>query len=86
MILSLVLTQFSGWTTGFVTEVFNYDTRGPTIIEHLTYWTASAMRLKGSCRTPEVGEEPVYTFRETPCTVYDLMGRDSEAALALGNL
>ncbi|KAJ6547537.1 hypothetical protein B0H19DRAFT_1166187 [Mycena capillaripes] len=46
----------AGWTAAFVTPVYNFDASTPTIIEWLTFWVASAMRLKGWRAIPKVPE------------------------------
>ncbi|KAG9226335.1 hypothetical protein CCMSSC00406_0003214 [Pleurotus cornucopiae] len=45
-----------GWTSAFVTTVYTFDDYGPTVLEHLLYWVASASRLPGSARIPQVPE------------------------------
>ncbi|KAF7304857.1 Microtubule associated protein [Mycena kentingensis (nom. inval.)] len=72
----------AGWTSAFVTDVYDFNSYSPTIIEWLSFWVASAMRLKGWKRIPQVGAEPLFVPTETPCTVYDLFSAGSvEAAL-----
>ncbi|KAJ3817340.1 hypothetical protein F5880DRAFT_1626345 [Lentinula raphanica] len=73
-----------GWTSAFVSGVYEYNHHHPTITECLTYWIASAMRLATTLRCPKVCEEP--SNSETPCTVYDVMAEWPEAALALALL
>ncbi|KAJ6630775.1 hypothetical protein B0H10DRAFT_2160169 [Mycena sp. CBHHK59/15] len=73
----------AGWTAAFVTGVYNFDTFSPTVLEWLTFWVASAMRLKGWRQLPKVCDEPPYHPHETPCTVYDIMGHNPDSALAL---
>ncbi|KAF7322950.1 Microtubule associated protein [Mycena chlorophos] len=46
----------SGWTAAFVSDVCNFDSFSPTVIEWLTFWVASAMRLKGWRHIPKVPE------------------------------
>ncbi|KAF9500892.1 hypothetical protein BDN71DRAFT_946872 [Pleurotus eryngii] len=70
-----------GWTSAFVTTVYTFDDYGPTVLEHLLYWVASASRLPGSARIPQVCEEPQPFHKVLPCTVYDIMGYDPAAAL-----
>ncbi|KAK2466941.1 hypothetical protein APHAL10511_001199 [Amanita phalloides] len=45
-----------GWTTAFVTRVYECDYFSPTIVECLTYWIASALHIRGTWRIPEVSE------------------------------
>ncbi|KAJ7109350.1 hypothetical protein C8R44DRAFT_284984 [Mycena epipterygia] len=75
----------AGWTAAFVTGVCNFDAYSPTCLEWLTFWVASAMRLKGWRAIPKVCDEPPYLPREVPCTVYDAMGLSGnpDSALAL---
>lgn len=78
----------SGWTAAFVTSVYHFDTYSPTIIECLTFWIASAMRLGSCCRVPQVGDDPDRGSL-TVCTVYHVyyaMGHNEGAALALSLL
>lgn len=99
--LSLAYMFPSGWTSAFVTGVYNFDSYSPSIVECLTFWVVSAMRLPGSRIIPRVSllatppvliaiavctkvcDEPAYSPHETPCTVYDIMAQDPDAALAL---
>ncbi|KAF7294961.1 Microtubule associated protein [Mycena indigotica] len=46
----------SAWTAAFVSEVCEFDSFSPTVIEWLTFWVASAMRLKGWRHAPKVPE------------------------------
>lgn len=80
-----ILTLFLGWTAAFVTGVYNFDALRPTVIEWLTFWVASAMRLQGWRTIPKVCDEPPYLPNEIPCTVYDVLsgGGSDSAALAL---
>ncbi|KAJ7449782.1 hypothetical protein FB451DRAFT_737367 [Mycena latifolia] len=73
----------AGWTAAFVTGVCDYNAYSPTVIEWLTFWVASAMRLKGWRAIPKVCEEPAYIPHHCPCTVYDVMGHNPDSALAL---
>ncbi|KAJ7940665.1 hypothetical protein B0H13DRAFT_2226032 [Mycena leptocephala] len=75
----------AGWTAAFVTGVYNFDALRPTVIEWLTFWVASAMRLQGWRTIPKVCDEPPYLPNEIPCTVYDVLsgGGSDSAALAL---
>ncbi|KAF4608445.1 hypothetical protein EYR40_000790 [Pleurotus pulmonarius] len=59
------------WTSAFVTSVYNYDDYGPTVLEHLLYWVASATRLPGSSRIPQV-PEPINSLgpQVVPQTTY----------------
>ncbi|KIL69725.1 hypothetical protein M378DRAFT_184127 [Amanita muscaria Koide BX008] len=45
-----------GWTTAFVSRVYEYDYYSPTIAECLTYWASSALHIRGTWRIPEVAE------------------------------
>ncbi|KAJ7279692.1 hypothetical protein C8J57DRAFT_1303986 [Mycena rebaudengoi] len=45
-----------GWTVGFVSEVYYFDSIGPTILELLSFWIACAMRLPGGAVLPKVRE------------------------------
>ncbi|KAJ7138226.1 hypothetical protein C8R44DRAFT_695354 [Mycena epipterygia] len=45
-----------GWTIGFVSGVYQFDARDPTILEVLTFWVACAMRLPGWCGPPKIRE------------------------------
>ncbi|KAJ7774799.1 hypothetical protein B0H16DRAFT_74878 [Mycena metata] len=73
----------AGWTAAFVSGVHNFDSLSPTIIEWLTFWVASAMRLQGLHAIPKVCEPP-YLPHEVPCTVYDVLpAGDLDSALAL---
>ncbi|KAJ6453873.1 hypothetical protein C8R47DRAFT_242587 [Mycena vitilis] len=45
-----------GWTMGFVSEVYPFNTCGPTILELLAFWVACAMRLPGWRDLPKVRE------------------------------
>jgi len=45
-----------GWTAAFVTPVYNFNAVCPTVMEWLTFWVASAMRLKGWRSIPKVPE------------------------------
>ncbi|KAJ7063273.1 hypothetical protein C8F01DRAFT_69063 [Mycena amicta] len=46
----------SAWTAAFVSEVCEFSSFSPTVLEWLTFWVASAMRLKGWRRLPKVPE------------------------------
>ncbi|KAJ7057040.1 hypothetical protein C8F01DRAFT_341600 [Mycena amicta] len=86
----------AAWTAAFVSEVCEFNSHSPTIVQWLIFWVASAMRLEGWQRIPKVCDEPVYLPSQTPCTVYDILsgGCDSmlppgvsiESALALYSL
>ncbi|KAJ7155992.1 hypothetical protein C8R43DRAFT_1087364 [Mycena crocata] len=73
----------AGWTAAFVTGVCDFNAYSPTVVEWLTFWVASAMRLKGWRGIPKVCDEPLYLPCEVPCTVYDISGCDPDSALAL---
>ncbi|KAJ7614780.1 hypothetical protein FB45DRAFT_936050 [Roridomyces roridus] len=45
-----------GWTIGFVSRVYPFNSSTPTILELLTFWTACAMRLPGWQSQPKVPE------------------------------
>ncbi|KAF8741008.1 hypothetical protein AX14_006212 [Amanita brunnescens Koide BX004] len=45
-----------GWTTAFVTRIYEHEYFSPTIVECLTYWVASALHIRGTWRIPEVSE------------------------------
>ncbi|KAJ2916015.1 hypothetical protein MD484_g4381, partial [Candolleomyces efflorescens] len=58
-----VLTSYTHWVFGFfskgytqawTTDILPFDSQSPTIIEALTYWVASAMRLPGGILPPKV--------------------------------
>ncbi|KAM6500543.1 hypothetical protein JOM56_003557 [Amanita muscaria] len=49
-----------GWTTAFVSRVYEYDYYSPTIAECLTYWASSALHIRGTWRIPEVMEHSSY--------------------------
>ncbi|KAF8350729.1 hypothetical protein F5887DRAFT_876120 [Amanita rubescens] len=55
-----------GWTTAFVTRVYEYEYFSPTIVECLTYWVASALHIRGTWRIPEVSFLLIF-FRQ--CTI-----------------
>jgi hypothetical protein len=55
------LPRASGWTTAFVSPVFEWNHEDPTVVATLTYWTASAMGLPGTWDMPEVGAETAYS-------------------------
>ncbi|KAJ7632591.1 hypothetical protein FB45DRAFT_508821 [Roridomyces roridus] len=77
----------AGWTAAFVTGVYQFDGYSPTIVEWLSFWIASAMRLKGWRSIPKVCDEPPHDPLETTCTVYDVMGHHySDSASALFSL
>ena len=75
-----------GWTRGFVSKVFSFEDRMPTILEGLLYWFASAAGIKGGWQIPEVSGDLPGDI-EIPCVVYDLMGsknrRPCEDAMAI---
>ncbi|KAF9069660.1 hypothetical protein BDP27DRAFT_1222193 [Rhodocollybia butyracea] len=73
-----------GWTSAFISGVYEHKTFSPTVVECLTFWIASAMRIATSLRCPKVCEEPPSS--QTPCTVYDAMAPSPEAAVALALL
>ncbi|KAG5654535.1 hypothetical protein H0H81_001176 [Sphagnurus paluster] len=50
------------WTHGFVSEVFSYDSRKPSIAECLIFWLASAMRMTGTPSLPNVPEPISHVF------------------------
>jgi hypothetical protein len=72
----------TGWTTAFISNPYNFDTYGPTILEWLTFWVASAMEIEGSVMIPQVCNEAAYVALEVSCTVYDIMGQNSVATAA----
>ncbi|KAJ7493138.1 hypothetical protein B0H11DRAFT_978733 [Mycena galericulata] len=45
-----------GWTIGFVSGVYQFDARNPTVLEILAFWVACAMRLPGWKGLPKVRE------------------------------
>jgi hypothetical protein len=64
-----------------------FDSQSPTIIEALTYWVASAMRLPGGILPPKVGFEIDPNSFLRPATVYDLLAYGgAEVMLALAML
>ena len=78
------LIVFSGWTTAFVSPVFNYDSETPTVMECLTFWLASASQAPGSKAIPKVcGESEQAGLFWSPTTVYDVMDQGTEAAMSL---
>jgi hypothetical protein len=70
----------------FVSSVYEYDSRSPTIVECLLFWLASAMGLPGGWKIPEVGFEDEYSLQEFPCSVYDIMAQHPQAAIALSQI
>jgi len=44
------------------------------------------MDLPGAWTIPEVGAEPAYSNSEVLCSVYDIMGSNLAAAMALSRL
>ncbi|KAI4527845.1 hypothetical protein K523DRAFT_320698 [Schizophyllum commune Tattone D] len=61
----------SGWTTAFVSPVFNYDSETPTVMECLTFWLASASQAPSSRAIPKV-PEPVRNWRTINFTESDI--------------
>lgn len=63
-----------GWSTGFVTDVYPYDSYNPSIAECLTFWVASSMGIAGSASVPTVGAESAHLSEsnETHCTIDDV--------------
>lgn len=62
-----VLTNYSGWvfgafsrgwTTAYVTHVFDYDESSPTILQCLMYWLGSSLGYRRGWKIPE-GIEPI---------------------------
>ncbi|KAF5391435.1 hypothetical protein D9757_001914 [Collybiopsis confluens] len=49
----------TGWTAAFISGVYEYDANSPTILECLTFWIASAMRIARALQFPKV-PEPVH--------------------------
>ncbi|KAF8628442.1 hypothetical protein AX15_003958 [Amanita polypyramis BW_CC] len=45
-----------GWTTAFVSRIYDYEYFSPTIVECLTYWVASALHIRGTWKIPDVSE------------------------------
>lgn len=62
-----------GWTRGFATPVFQYNSTSPNILEGLIFWISSAMGLADGWHIPEVSEDCYVSF-DYPCTIYDAMG------------
>ncbi|TDL27451.1 hypothetical protein BD410DRAFT_421136 [Rickenella mellea] len=77
-----------GWTRGFISEIFDINSKGPTTLQCVLYWMASSMEMPGveGHRIAEVGSEPEYEHRELPCVVYDVMCKDPRAAFLLSLL
>jgi hypothetical protein len=71
-----------GWTSAFVTRVYEYNSFEPTIIELLTFWIAAAMGIASTFQCPKVCED-FDAIRQTPSTVYDVSIQSPESALAL---
>ncbi|CAL1704794.1 unnamed protein product [Somion occarium] len=46
-----------GWTRGFATPVFQYNSTSPNILEGLIFWISSAMGLADGWHIPECNEE-----------------------------
>ncbi|PFH54379.1 hypothetical protein AMATHDRAFT_135346 [Amanita thiersii Skay4041] len=44
----------TGWTTAFVSGVYDYNYFSPTILECLTFWVGSALRIRGTWAIPDV--------------------------------
>ncbi|OCH92750.1 hypothetical protein OBBRIDRAFT_772775 [Obba rivulosa] len=54
-----------GWTTGFVTGEQRAGQTGPTVLEALVYWLASAHGIEGAWRIPEIPERADYIGLES---------------------
>lgn len=69
---------------GFVTEVYSFEHKMPTILESLLFWFASATGVTGGWVIPEVSGDLLGDV-ELPCTVYDTMAfsRSGEDDMAL---
>ncbi|TFK76471.1 hypothetical protein BDN72DRAFT_237532 [Pluteus cervinus] len=46
----------AGWTSVFISTIYPFDLHGPTILECLVYWVASAMHIPGAGELPQVPE------------------------------
>jgi hypothetical protein len=66
----------------FVSPVIQFNQKQPTILEHVIFWLSSAMRLPGTFRLPQVGDEEVHPC-ETPSTAYDILFFGLKTVLAL---
>ncbi|KAF9005627.1 hypothetical protein BDQ17DRAFT_1469825 [Cyathus striatus] len=63
-----------GWTTAFTTKVFNFDQKDPSIILHLAFWIASAMRLPGTCLLTKVRCGAECGHSDIPAMLYHILG------------
>jgi len=85
--LTLVSHSFMiGWSVGFTTPVYEWNSSSPTIIELLAFWTACAMNLTEDSPIPKVCESDPTIACQTVCTMYDAMVQDKKAAIALYSL
>lgn len=61
-----------GWSAAFVTGVMNFDAVGPSVVESLAFWIASAMYLPGAFQCPKVPEPVQHTPAVSAITAADL--------------
>ncbi|KAF8163279.1 hypothetical protein B0H34DRAFT_694779 [Crassisporium funariophilum] len=71
-----------GYRTGFVSPIYKNDATSPTIIEYLSFWVATSMKLNNTYGLPKVGDEVPNPY-ESPSTAYDALLFGSDAVLAL---
>lgn len=74
-----------------ISQVYDYNSTAPTILQLLVFWAASAMNVPMiehfKAFPDEVcDEQPVTIAEQYPCTVYDVVREDPKAALALYRL
>lgn len=61
----------------------NFDAVGPSVVESLAFWIASAMYLPGAFQCPKVGTEVDDAQLDIPSIAYDVLVHGSQAVLAL---
>lgn len=53
--------------------------RPPNVLEHLLHWVISSMGHADAYTFPSVGHESPIIPNETPCVLYDILGKTKES-------
>ncbi|KAH0830544.1 hypothetical protein J3R83DRAFT_1998, partial [Lanmaoa asiatica] len=73
----------AGWTASFVSPVYVFDSRMPTILGVLVFWLISAMGYPGGFVVPEISYELVHRRQLLVATPRDISREEPAEALAV---
>jgi len=74
-----------GWSSAFVSPPMAWNSKGPTILQCMTYWMMSSIGVKGGYITPEVGDTE-QGWTEPYWRLWDMMQTDKRASDLLWRL